>query len=211
MLAAEASNTFVAVNSIDSTSLVPGTTYEFRVEAQNSYGNSVHTEPITLKCGYFPTQPSSTTIFWNRDTDDVEISWLGVAANGYTITKIEVKVWSEYSRSYLIEDNYCVPTSSSVLSGNSCNIPITTLRYPVTFGLDYGDYIRTEIYVTNEFGKQQTPGASGAGSFHYVREPSMPRSLSEDIDAKTSREFTVNWGQPEILGGLDLINYQVYS
>ena len=59
--------------------------------------------------------------------------------------------------------------------------------------LDYGDYIRTEIYVTNEFGKQQTPSTA---SFHYVREPSEPRLLEENTGARTSRSFTVAWSEP---------------
>lgn len=86
----ETTNSFGSVDSC-----TPGTFYDFRVEAINDFGSSVPSVPITLKCGYYPTAPTSPTITWDSLSDRVDISWNGFAANGYDITLFEVEFYSE--------------------------------------------------------------------------------------------------------------------
>lgn len=61
-----------------------GTTYEFKVEARNSYSYSSYSETITLLCAFKPEPP--LVISTTNTNELVTVSWDELVANGSPIT-----------------------------------------------------------------------------------------------------------------------------
>jgi hypothetical protein len=53
--------TGVATSQYTATNLISGVTYQFKIEARNSYGHSVYSEVLTLLCAFKPEAPIAPT------------------------------------------------------------------------------------------------------------------------------------------------------
>jgi hypothetical protein len=65
------------------TGLTFGTTYEFKVEAQNSYGYSAFSSTTSLLCAYIPDPPLVITT--SNTNNYVTVTWDDPIANGFAI------------------------------------------------------------------------------------------------------------------------------
>lgn len=74
--------------SYTATNLNAGSTYEFTVEARNSYSYSEPTEMIQLLCAFIPDPPLTVTT--ENENDLVKISWAYPVANGSPITAYKI-------------------------------------------------------------------------------------------------------------------------
>ena len=69
-------------------SLTTGVTYKFRIEARNSYGNSIYSEVLSLLCAFKPDTPSFPTTVLN--SDKVTINWTEPKNQGSAITSYSI-------------------------------------------------------------------------------------------------------------------------
>jgi hypothetical protein len=70
------------------TSLTAGVTYQFNVEARNSYGYSVISDNIKLLCAFIPEPPASVTT--SNLNDQIVVAWVEPVTNGSPITAYKV-------------------------------------------------------------------------------------------------------------------------
>lgn len=70
------------------TSLTPGTTYEFTVEARNQYDYSDESATLTLLNAYIPQVP--TGIVTTIESEQVKVAWTLPSDNGSPITNYKV-------------------------------------------------------------------------------------------------------------------------
>lgn len=72
-------------------SLIAGTTYEFTVEARNTYGYSDESAKLVLLCAFKPEAPYPAPITRNYN-DQVIINWSEPIPNGSPITSFRVYI-----------------------------------------------------------------------------------------------------------------------
>jgi hypothetical protein len=72
------------------TSLTPGTTYEFKVEAKNEYGYSDFSTTLSLLAADIPEIP--TNVITEIDGSQVKLSWTLPSDNGSPITAYKVYI-----------------------------------------------------------------------------------------------------------------------
>jgi hypothetical protein len=97
------------------TGLTFGTTYEFKVEARNSYSFSAFSETITLLCAFKPDPP--TVLTTTNQNDFVVIDWNEPINNGIEITGYKVYILESDGITYSIENSppECDSSSSAVI------------------------------------------------------------------------------------------------
>lgn len=81
------------------TSLTPGTTYEFTIEAKNEYGYSSESGSLSLMCAFISAIPSSVTTTIESQT--VKVAWLLTTNNGSPITEYKVYIQEFGSSTYI--------------------------------------------------------------------------------------------------------------
>jgi hypothetical protein len=127
--------------------LVPGTTYGFKVQSRNEFGYSDDSKVFYILCATVPdppTAPSTVTI-----ASDVTVSWEEPKNNGSPITRYKVFLRSE-SGSYIEETNYCASTSTTV-TDRTCTMPLLTL-IEAPYSLSLGDSVYAKIIAVNFYG-----------------------------------------------------------
>ena len=65
-----------------------GSTYEFTIEARNSYGYSVESDSLSLLCAFVPEPPETVTT--SNDDAQVKVSWTYPVSNGSPITGYKI-------------------------------------------------------------------------------------------------------------------------
>jgi hypothetical protein len=83
-------NAAVTTTSVLVSGLTAGTTYEFKVEARNSYSHSPYSQTITLLCAFVPEPPISVST--TNSNNKVAVSWSEPVSNGSPITAYKVLV-----------------------------------------------------------------------------------------------------------------------
>lgn len=66
------------------TSLSPGTTYEFNIEALNEYGYSDESSTVSLLCAFISATP--TLVVTTIENETVKVAWSLSSTNGTPIT-----------------------------------------------------------------------------------------------------------------------------
>jgi hypothetical protein len=72
------------------TGLIFGVTYQFKVEARNSYSYSPYSDTITLLCAFKPDPPLVITTTNNNDL--ITVAWDDSIANGYPIHEYKIYI-----------------------------------------------------------------------------------------------------------------------
>jgi hypothetical protein len=72
------------------TGLIFGVTYQFKVEARNSYSYSPYSDTITLLCAFKPDPPLVITTTNNNDL--ITVAWDDPIANGYPIHEYKIYI-----------------------------------------------------------------------------------------------------------------------
>jgi hypothetical protein len=156
------------------TGLTPGNTYEFKVEARNSYGYSAYSTMNSILCATLPSTPvapvtsvvaSNVIVTLTPPTDN------GLAITSYTVYLLNsAGVWAQ-------ELTYCDGTDLTIVSSASCTIPLDTLTAS-TFSLNLGDDVLAKFLATNAYGSSGT-SVQGNGAL-IVLIPDAPLTLTDD-------------------------------
>ena len=70
--------------------MTAGKTYEFKVEARNSYGYSASSGVLTLLCAFVPNSP--TTVTTANVNDKISVTWSEPITNGSPITAYKILI-----------------------------------------------------------------------------------------------------------------------
>jgi hypothetical protein len=150
--------TGITVTSYTATGLNAGTTYEFKVEARNSFDFSSPSEVLSLKASWFPEPP--TTVTTNNVDANVEISWSDPVSNGEPITAYRIYIQESGSATYIEETVDCIGNDVTLVSSRACSIAIATLK-AAPYSLAQGESISAKVISINVYGES---ALSDAGS-----------------------------------------------
>lgn len=114
--------------------LLAGETYTFRVYARNSVGFSPATE-ISILVAEVPDQPNVPTSIYSYP--NVILSWINPYDGASPITSYQITIRHTDGVTFSPELNYCDGSDSSIVSTNTCTVPVTTLR-STPFDLQWG-------------------------------------------------------------------------
>lgn len=131
------------------TGLTAGTSYTFRVRAQNSFDWGTYSDSVIITASTVPDVISSavtTTLIGS----DVKIVWVAPTSNGATITAYQIVILQSDGTTYS-ESSYCDGSSSTIVSNMYCNVPITVLRSS-PYSLTYGTLIKAKVRAYNSKG-----------------------------------------------------------
>lgn len=133
------------------TSLTPGTTYKFKVQARNAFGFSDFSDPVSILAASKPSKPSAPTTAWDDSTDLVTVTWSEPATNGAQIDSYSIYIRHDDSLSYSLELTQCDGTEASIISSQTCTISSSVLIV-APFNLPWGASIYAKVLATNSKG-----------------------------------------------------------
>ena len=108
------------------TGLTFGTTYEFKVEARNSYSYSGYSDVLTMLCAFKPDPPLTVTT--ENVNELVKVAWDEPIANGSPITGFRILVLEHDGVTYTQESEQCDGTDATIISTRICFITLQSLR-----------------------------------------------------------------------------------
>lgn len=178
------------VTSYTNTGLSTNNTYEYRVRAYNSYGDSPYTEDVSITTGDTPAAPSnltvieitknSTTLSWTDNADDetgfiierktgsgsfYEINTLGANVTTYSNTSLSANTTYHYRvKAYNTSGDSGYSNVVSITAGDVPSAP-TDLRVTTVFGT--GVTITWIDNATNELG-YRIERKTGTGNYIQV-------------------------------------------
>ena len=131
----------VASQEYVATSLDQGSTYQFRVKAQNIFGLSEYSDTLTTLSAFIPDAPTlpRATI----DGSNVIVTWEEPDNGGSPITAYIVKL-SDSTSSFRTELTSCDGSSQVIIDSQSCTISLDILT-AAPFNLALGDPIQVVI------------------------------------------------------------------
>ena len=137
--------------------------------------------------------------------DDVVIQW-SVDERGSPLTACEVSIRESDGVSFTVESTYCLQTSSSVISSNTCAIPVSVL-VAEPYNLVYGSHIYAKVTATNAYGTSDE-SEQGNGARIY----SVPSTVvvSNYVPGTSATKVTIQWTEPVDKGGAEVDDYQIY-
>jgi hypothetical protein len=142
--------TGVTTLSYTAEGLVTGETYSFKVQAQNGFGYSESSDPVTILCATKPVTPIApvTSVL----ADKAIITWTAPYANGTPIKGYNVYI-RKADLTYVFDNSVCDGTTSAVvLSGvTQCTLPLSTLT-AAPYSLLLGFKISSYVVAYNDYG-----------------------------------------------------------
>ena len=168
-------NPFTSINSLTTqdTGLTNGDSYQYKVLATNTIGNSAFSGAVAMIAGDAPGALSVLTATTQSDTS-ISLTWTTPNTNGYTIT------------GYQIEQSPDGTTWGAPIVTNTQN---TAVSYTVTGLTDSTDYY-FKVSAINALGIGALGPVANAHTFG-APDPFIPLTFSS-----TTTSATVNWTQP---------------
>jgi hypothetical protein len=166
--------------------VVAGTTYKFRMRAQNKWGFGGFNGVAEIEASAVPgpvDAPSSEISGTNA-----LISWTAPEDYGSTITAYKVVLLTALS-AYEEEVVYCDGTQSAIVAALQCEIPVTVLRAS-PYDLAYDELIVAKVSAINSNG--EGPESTAAGSATIQTEPTQ-MSAPERGSGTTEGQIQVLW------------------
>jgi hypothetical protein len=105
--------------------VVAGTTYKFRLRAQNKWGFGGFSDIADIEASAAPGQVAAPTT--EISGTNARISWTTPDEFGSSITTYTIEIMTTLG-TYVEETAYCDGTQASIVSALYCEIPITVLR-----------------------------------------------------------------------------------
>ena len=136
--------------SYTATGLTTGETYSFKVQAQNGFGYSESSDPVTILCATKPVTPVAPVT--SVSADKAIITWTAPYDNGTPIKGYIVYI-RKADLTYVFDNSVCDGTTSAVvLSGvTQCTIPLSTLT-AAPYSLLLGFKISSYVVAYNDYG-----------------------------------------------------------
>lgn len=130
--------------------LTVGTSYKFKVQGVNEYGEGVFSDIITVLSATVPAQmsvPSSSESGVN-----VEFAWTAPSTNGSPITSYKVLLYDKSLTvaAYVEKTVLCDGSNAAVVLALKCSIPMSS--FTTTLGYTKGDVLKAKVQAYNSIG-----------------------------------------------------------
>jgi titin len=161
-----------------------GSTYRFKVEAQNNLGYSFFSNTLEVLAAQVPDQPEAPVTEWVQDeanpddenTSTVKVSWVAPDNGGSPITGYRVSFRHSDLASYSEELVSCDMSASTLLT---CSVPATSL-IAAPYNLLWGSSVWARVVAINLYGDSLT--SSEANGAVIITRPDAPINFVEDYD-----------------------------
>ena len=208
-VAEQGQSSTVAATGVTSTSytvtgLTAGKTYEFNVEARNSYGYSSSSGILTLLCAFVPDSP--TTITTANVNDKVSVSWNEPVTNGSPITAYKIFIRRK-DLTFNQESVECVGTNAALIADRTCSVALATLKAS-PYSLVKGDSVVAQIFSVNVYG-DSVQVVSGDGAL--IRDlPDPPLNLANDPTTTSDTVIRFTFSEGASNGGTAVTSYTIF-
>jgi hypothetical protein len=155
--------------------LTAGTTYEFKIESQNSYGYSTYSDVITMLCAFIADPP--VIVLTVNGYDSVLILWSEPITNGSPITAYRIYIRESDLTTFTEETVDCDGTDSEVVSGKTCSVNLSTL-VSSPYSLVENDSVVVKIISVNVYGESDQ-SSQGSGAVVQIV-PDAPINVAND-------------------------------
>ena len=164
-------NTFIAED------LEPRTTYSFKVQSRNIFGNSTDSTPVvSILAAQIPDRPLPPTT--SLSGTSLTIDWDAPFEQGSDIDYYKIYILKSDLTTYSLELNDCDGSNPSIVSSTSCVIDVLILRSD-PFYLPWGTKVYAKVIAHNFYGDSQEslPGSGASGVL--MTYPDAPTTLTE--------------------------------
>jgi hypothetical protein len=110
-----------------SSSIIGGTTYQFRVRAKNYWGWGSYSSTVSIKAAKAPAQMSSAVTSIDTATGGVKILWTAPNTNSDTITAYKIEMLDHTGTTWSQDLVHCDGTNSVIKSNLYCIVPMSVL------------------------------------------------------------------------------------
>jgi hypothetical protein len=165
-------------------SLTPGITYDFKVQARNSYDYSAYSATLTLLCAWKPFKPDAPTTY--RVTDQMYFDWTEPFTNGSPITGYRIFIQQDDLATYTEETIECIGTDADVIAGTICHVSLARLIVS-PWSLTMNDEVWAKIIAINTYGESEISEQGNNGLVKLV--PDAPVNLQNvefNVDDRSS-------------------------
>ena len=193
----------LAATSYTVTGLTIGITYNFRVKARNSFGESGWSETMSALCAGPPLAPAAPTTTTSHT--EIQIQWTKPDNQGAVIIGYKIYIRAS-DQNYYLEDDNCYAFSAAVVAGRKCWIPLDVLTSP-PFSLIKGNSVHAKILATNMYGDSPL-SIEGNGAVMIIV-PDAPINLGNDLAVTNKYKIGIVWDPGFSDGGTEVLDYRV--
>jgi len=135
---------------VNTTGILPGTTYLVRTRALNKYGWGPWGNSASIRCASPPNAPP--TVMTSNSSVYINISWTAPFNNGLNITAYRIQILKNSGTSFLTNTAECDGANNAVIAAMSCLMLMTTFRTTSTFAYPYNSVPLVQVAAINAEG-----------------------------------------------------------
>ena len=195
-------------------SIVAGSTYRFRIRAENIHGQGSFSSIVPLKAAGVPLTMDSPVTYFDNTNGDVIVAWSAPTSDGYeAISSYTVLFATSLTPSTSDTTTYktlaaCDGSSATVKSVRTCYVPMATIRSQIAT-LTTNSPIKIAIYASNSKGSG-TPSAWSNGNATIRVAPTG--TLTVTVVQATDAAIKLTWDAMTLpnAGYSPILTYSVY-
>ena len=107
--------------------ITAGTTYTFKIRAQNKWGWGDYSTTTSILAASVPSQIPAATTSINSATGSVKIVWTAPSTNGDNIDSYTINILENDGTTWTAETTDCDGSDSTIMSNLYCIVPMATL------------------------------------------------------------------------------------
>lgn len=131
-------------------SLSSGTTYYFKIRAQNAQGWGDYSASFAILAAEKPSQMSAVGVTDNSDTT-VRVAWSAATANGSPVTKYRIQLVHSDGTTTSENTSACDGSDATVISNLYCDIQMSVFTSS-PYSLTRGTLIKATVEAYNVYG-----------------------------------------------------------
>lgn len=171
------------------TGVTPGSSYYYRVKANNVFGWGPYSTTLTVVPSQVPDTMSAVTTA--VDGTNVKISWSAPASNGAAITKYKIMILQSDGLTYTESSSSCDGSDPTIMSQLYCLVSIKDILRASPYSLAYGTLVIAKVQAYNTKGWSSLSPANVAGAT-IETEPTAMSAPSNGASTSAS-QIEVTW------------------
>lgn len=199
--------TGITTTTFTAEDLTPGTTYSFKIQSRNLFGNSLDSTPVvSILAAQMPDRPAAPTT--SLSGTSLTIDWNAPFDQGKEIDYYKIYILKSDLTTYSLELNDCDGSNPSIVSSTSCVIDVLILR-SAPFSLPWGTKVYAKVIAHNSYGDSQEslPGAGDEGVI--MTYPDAPTTLTEVVSSRAADSITFTWVDGTYNNGAVVTSYRI--
>jgi len=202
-------SSFTTDPSVPQQSVAEGTTYRFKVRAQNAQGWGPFSGTTSVLAASEPSQAAMVIVTDNAGLPSVRITWSAPAENGSPITAYEIKIRTSNSAVYATTAD-CDGSASAVAAARYCDVLMATL-VGAPFSLTQGGAVIATVRAANVVGWSTSASPPNAGMAVTIK--TIPPAPVSAVYADQQDKFVLIVAMPSIeanqTGGSNITSYNL--